>query len=114
MRAKMTAAKLAMTSQLGGTIDGVLENDHEVPTRDGDRIICRTYQPAAKVSGTHGLFVVFHGGAWCIGGLESEELVCRLVTSTYGMVCVNVDYRLAPENKFPTALHDCLDAAQWV
>ena len=114
MREKMTSAKKAMTSQLGVKIDGVLENDHEVRMRDGTTIICRTYEPTAKVFGTRGLFVVFHGGALCIGVLESEELLCRLVTSTYGMVCVNVDYRLAPENKFPTGFHDCLDATQWV
>lgn len=114
MREKLTAAKKAMTSQLGGKIDGVLERDHEVRMRDGATITCRTYEPAAKGSGPSGLFVVFHGGAWCIGGLENEELLCRLMTSTYGMVCVNVDYRLAPENKFPTGFHDCLDATRWV
>lgn len=114
MREKVTAAKRAMTSRLGGKIDGVLEKDHEVRMRDGTTIICRTYELEARGSGTPGMYVVFHGGAWCIGGLENEEMLCRLVARTYGMVCVNVDYRLAPENKFPTGFYDCLDATQWV
>lgn len=40
--------------------------------------------------------MVYHGGGWCIGGLENEELLCRKAVEAYGVVAVNVDYRLAP------------------
>jgi acetyl esterase/lipase len=105
-------AKKAMTSQLGGKIDGVLEKDHEVRTPDGTKIVCRTYEPETKGSGTPRLLVVFHRGACCTGGLEKKELLCRLVTTTHRMVCVNVDYRLPPEHKFPARIYDCLNATQ--
>jgi hypothetical protein len=58
--------------------------------------------------------VMLHGGGWCIGGLENEELQCRLLASKLGCVCVNVDYRLAPEHKFPVPVYDCIDATNWV
>jgi hypothetical protein len=50
----------------------------------------------------------------CIGGLENEELLCRTTCSKFGVVAVNVDYRLGPEYKFPTAQHDSYDATKWV
>ena len=53
-------------------------------------------------------------GGWCIGGLENEELLCRLLTSKLGITSVNVDYRLSPEYKFPVPVHDCHDATKWV
>jgi hypothetical protein len=50
----------------------------------------------------------------CIGGLENEELLCRTTCAKFGLVAVNVDYRLGPEYKFPTAQHDSYDATKWV
>jgi len=103
-----------MSAEIGGSISGVNENDHQVSVRDGSKITCRTYQPESPPSGGSPLVVIYHGGGWCIGGLENEELLCRLLTSKLGATCVNVDYRLAPEHKFPAAVHDCYDATKWV
>lgn len=65
------------------------------------------------MSGGSPLAVIYHGGGWCIGGLENEELLCRLITSRLGFVSVNVDYRLAPEYQFPIPVEDCHDATKW-
>jgi hypothetical protein len=87
------------------------EKDHQITMRDGEKITVRTYTPE-KTGGP--LYVMYHGGGWCIGGLENEELLCRLLCGQLGFVAVNVDYRLAPEHTFPTAHNDCWDATKWV
>ena len=110
----ITASKAAMSAEIGGRIPGVNETDHQVAVRDGSQITVRVYQPESQPSGGSPLAVIYHGGGWCIGGLENEELLCRLLCSKLGVTCVNVDYRLAPEHKFPTAVHDGYDATKWV
>lgn len=87
------------------------EKDHQITMRDGEKITVRTYTPE-KTGGP--LYVMFHGGGWCIGGLENEELLCRLLCGQLGFVTINVDYRLAPEHTFPTAHNDCWDVTKWV
>lgn len=95
-----------------GPITGVKgETDRQITVRDGEKITVRTYTPE-KTGGP--LYVMFHGGGWCIGNLESEELLSRLLCGKLGFVVVNVDYRLAPEHTFPTAHNDCWDATKWV
>lgn len=114
MRSFLSEAKKNMSNQMGSAIEGVKEEDHQVSMRDGQKIICRTYSPEKEISGGSPLVVIFHGGGWCIGDLSGEELLCRLAVSKLGMVAVNVDYRLGPEHKFPTAVYDCHDATKWV
>ncbi|KAK5134666.1 hypothetical protein LTR08_006181 [Meristemomyces frigidus] len=113
VRQWIIASKSAMSAEMGSGIDGVTETDHQVAMRDGSKITCRTYAPESPPSGGSPLAVIYHGGGWCVGGLENEELLCRLLCSKLGMTCVNVDYRLAPEHKFPTAVHDGYDATKW-
>ena len=114
LRDWITESKKAMSAQMGPTLEGVREEDKQVPMRDGSSITCRIYRPENPPSGGSPLAVIYHGGGWCIGGLENEELLCRLLTKNLGMISVNVDYRLAPEHKFPTPVFDCHDATKWV
>ena len=114
MRQWIATSKAAMTAHMGGGIEGVKEEDHQVSMRDGEKITCRVYSPEGGKEGGSPLAVIYHGGGWCIGGLENEDLLCKSLTSRLGCVCVNVDYRLAPEWKFPTAVNDSYDATKWV
>ena len=56
----------------------------------------------------------FHGGGWVIGSLEGYDLPCRYFCARTGCALVAVDYRLAPEHKFPAAIDDAVAAYRWL
>ena len=74
-------------------------------------IPCRLYRPSAKTD--LGLLVYFHGGGWTIGDLNSHDGVCRSLANKSGHAVLSVDYRLAPEHKFPAAYDDCVTTVKW-
>ena len=60
------------------------------------------------------ILVFFHGGGFVIGDLDSMDAPCRALANRAGCLVVSVDYRRAPEHKFPTATEDCYAAVRWV
>ena len=72
----------------------------------------RIYTPPG--SGPFPALVWFHGGGWVVGDLESADATARHLTTGAGCVVVSVDYRLAPEAKFPGPAEDCYAATRWV
>ncbi len=80
----------------------------------GGPLPLRLYRPAAAPASGAGVLVFFHGGGWVLGNLESHDGVCRHLAERSGCVVIAVDYRLAPEAKFPAALEDALAATEWV
>ena len=87
--------------------------DRSVPgPGPGGQIPVRIYTPQG--SGPFPVLVYFHGGGWVIGNVDTHDPTCRTLTNAAGCVVVSVDYRLAPEHKFPAAVDDCYAATQWV
>ncbi len=75
----------------------------------------RVYRPAGVPASTPlAVLVFFHGGGWVIGDLETHDVLCRQLTAGSGVSVVSVDYRLAPEHKFPAAVDDAWAATRWV
>ena len=58
--------------------------------------------------------VFFHGGGWVIGDLDSHDVVCRQLAASGALVVIAIDYRLAPEHKFPAAVDDAITATAWI
>ena len=84
--------------------------DHVVPV-DGGEITVRVYTPAGD--GPFPGHVYFHGGGFWLGALDQFDNVCSELAAGAECVVVSVDYRLAPEHKFPTAPEDCYAALLW-
>jgi acetyl esterase len=72
----------------------------------------RLYRPVA--TGVLPVLVYFHGGGWTIGDLDTHDVLCRQLCLFSSAAVVAVDYRLAPEHRFPAAVDDCLAAVRWV
>jgi acetyl esterase/lipase len=80
----------------------------------GSAIPVRIYSPLASAAPTLPGLVYFHGGGWLSGGLASHEAICRALAEEGGCRVVAVDYRLAPEHRFPAAIEDCRAAVSIV
>jgi acetyl esterase len=85
--------------------------DRKLPGPAGE-VPVRIYTPSGR--GPFGILVYFHGGGWVIGNIETHDGLCRDLTNQAGVVTVSVDYRLAPEHKFPAGPEDCYAVTKWV
>ena len=105
-RERMTAMRPPVEGEPVSTIE-----NRSIPGPAGDLPV-RVYRPAA--SGPLPALVFYHGGGWVVGDLEYQDIACRYLANHAPCVVVSVDYRLAPEHKFPAAPEDCYAAARWV
>jgi acetyl esterase len=80
---------------------------------DGRPLKLRIYRPDAAPSPLPAI-VFFHGGGWVFGSLDSHDGLCRRLCRLSRSAVISVDYRLAPENPFPAAVHDAEAAVRWV
>ncbi len=72
----------------------------------------RVYRPRDD-AGLPGLLYL-HGGGFMLGGVESHDTLCRLLAREAGAAVVSVDYRLAPEHRFPVPVEECIFACDWL
>ncbi len=84
----------------------------EIPTRDGTTLNARLF--AASVEPGQPVLLYFHGGGFTIGSAATHEPLCRALAHQGRCAVVSVDYRLAPDAKFPTAVNDAWDSLQWL
>ena len=86
--------------------------NRSVPGPDGP-VPVRIYWPQTAPPAPLPALVYFHGGGWVICDLDTHDPTCRAITNNVGCVVVSVDYRLAPEHKFPAAAEDAYTATLW-
>lgn len=90
----------------------------QVPTQNAQlpgpasSIPVRIYQP--NTQGPAPVIVHLHGGGWVVGSLDTHDPFCRYLCALTNAIIVSVDYRLAPEHKFPAAVEDAEAATRWV
>ena len=77
-------------------------------------IPARVYTPVAGGGSALPCLVYFHGGGFVIGGLQTHDVLCRSLANEAAVRVVSVDYRLAPEHRYPAAVEDCYAALEWV
>lgn len=95
-----------------GTPEPVREvTDRHIPGPAGPLPI-RVYRPVPRTPLP--VLVYFFGGGWTLGSLDTCDGVCRSLANRAGCLVVSVGYRLAPEAKFPAAVHDCHAALTWL
>jgi acetyl esterase len=99
------------TAALGPFEDVAAVADHRVPVPGGE-ITVRVYSPGGRAP--HPALVYYHGGGWVIGDLYTHDGLCRSLTNAARCAVVSVDYRLAPESKYPVAAEDSYAALRWV
>lgn len=101
----------ARTAALGPVEEVARVADHRVPV-DGGEMGVRCYTPGGD--GPFPVLVYFHGGGWVIGDIGTHDGICRSLANAAGCVVASVDYRLAPEHKYPVAAEDAFAATRWV
>jgi acetyl esterase len=82
-----------------------------IPSRDDSRKIPARHYSACDEGKP--LIVFFHGGGWVIGDLETHDALCAKLNQITGCAVLAIDYRLAPEHRFPAAFEDAIDATVW-
>lgn len=83
--------------------------DHKISSGD-HQIPVRIFQPDSP--GSHPVLLFFHGGGWVTGDINSYDKVCHYMAKATNHLVVSVDYRLAPEHRFPAAPEDCYAVAR--
>ena len=100
-------------AELGGPGEAMADIvDRTIPGPGGE-IPVRIYTPTGGTA-PRPCLVYFHGGGWVIGDIPMTDSVCRVLANRSDAVVVSVDYRMAPEHKFPAPLDDCEAAVRWV
>lgn len=79
--------------------------------KSGADFTCRIYNEASE--GQQPVILFFHGGGWMLGDLTTHHPFCQQLAEQTSCTVISVDYRLAPEHRFPTAHEDCLQAFDW-
>src|SRR5262245_946872 len=99
------------TAALGPFQDVAAVVDHRVPVAGGE-ITVRAYSPGGP--GPHPALVYYHGGGWVIGDLYTHDGLCRSIANAARCAVLSVDYRLAPESKYPVAVEASDAALLWI
>ena len=105
-------ANLLAGSQLLQPLNDVASvQDLAATSPEGHSIPLRHFAPLSEPAG---VLMYFHGGGWVVGSRDTHDVYCRDLAARTGLQVVSVDYRLAPEHRYPAAAEDCYAATTWV
>ncbi|OAQ74232.1 potassium transporter protein [Pochonia chlamydosporia 170] len=94
--------------------EGLSITELSIPIRDNDHITIRLYRRTSTSNEPLPLLMYMHGGGYVTGGLETDDSTCRAIALNINIAVINVEYRLAPEHKFPVGFEDSFDVLRWV
>lgn len=86
--------------------------DLRIPARDGHTLAARLFAPATE--DPLPVLLYLHGGGFTVGSVATHEALCRQLAHLAQCAVVSLNYRLAPEWKFPTAVFDAWDSLAWL
>ena len=111
-RVRLRRAGMLRALKVRGAIAGLPNGveTREVPMSSG--LNGRLYKPAGATA-LLPVLVYAHGGGWVVGSVETHDPFCRLLSEAANVIVLSVEFRLAPEHRFPAALNDMLSAYQW-
>ncbi len=113
MEPAMARIAFGALMQAVGPRDEPIGSTKDVAISNG-RVRLRVYTPLKAPRGDLPALLFFHGGGYVIGDLETHDGLCRILANEAGVCVIAVDYRLAPEHKFPAAVDDGLAALRYV
>ena len=117
----MTPARAWAAYEIGATVLEIPKaplarvHDLQLPARDGALLPLRIYhRDAPDADAPPPVLLYFHGGGFTIGSIATHDSLCRELCALSGASVASLDYRLAPQHRFPTAVHDAEDAMHWL
>ena len=110
MRAMMARRTRTLALEPPG-VGRIVDRPVALPGRD---VAVRIYYPQAAGRAAWPTLVYLHGGGFAVGDLDMVETICRTICRDAGVAVVSVDYRLAPEHKFPAGLDDAIGVCRWL
>lgn len=110
--AEARAADLADIQASSGDPEAVHQVSELSLEGSGGRLPLRVFRPSDDDALP--ALVYFFGGGWTLGQIDTCDAICRTLANQAGCVVIAAGYRLAPEHKFPAAVHDCFDAVRWI
>jgi acetyl esterase/lipase len=108
------ATRMTADQNAAADVSALVVDDRVVPgPTEGADVPVRVYTPDPHDATTGGILYI-HGGGFTVGSVEMEHFNAVRLANDLGVVVVSVEYRLAPENPYPAALHDCYAALEWI
>jgi acetyl esterase len=102
-------ARMALAPTIPQEVAGI--EDRQIDG-DGGKLRLRVYWPSGDAS--QPLLVYLHGGGWVVCDIDTHDALCRALSNACRAIVVSVDYRRAPESRYPAAVEDADAALRWV
>jgi acetyl esterase len=107
-------AQMDLSTHFLGPLPKVAKVEDRTIPGPGGALRARIITPDGAGTGPRPILVYFHGGGWVLGSIETHEAIGRAVANASGVTVVSIDYRRAPEHRFPAAAEDAYASTVWV